>query len=148
MGWLALLALSGWLAAGCRSPQGPNPESAASVAVAGHTALETAHTVSEIFQKAGYAPVPQAQNSDFKLVFDKPGTGTDTVLYGDWAGKKVWYRAKVRLALSEGELVIVSCDAFRVLDHGDGHFESEHKLSHFKSSRYQELLDQVKARLK
>lgn len=146
--WIALLALCGWLGAGCRSPHGPNPDSTASVAVAGHTILETAHAVADVFEKAGYQTVPQPKTDDFRLVFDLPGTATDTVLYGDWAGKKVWYRAKVRLTAAGADLVIVSCDAFRVLDHGDNHFESEHKLSGLKSGRYQEFLNQVRARLK
>ena len=118
----------------------------ASVVVPGRTVLETAHAVSEVFQAAGYQPVPQHRNNEFRLVFDIRGNGTDTVLYGDFSGEKVWYRAKVRLVTMGTDSVMVSCDGFRVLDHGDGHFESEHKLS--RRGRYQELLDKVRTRLK
>ena len=147
-GWrgAALLALCGWLGAGCRSAHGPNPESMASVIVTGRTVLETAHAVSEVFQAAGYQPVPQHQNNEFRLVFDIVGSGADTVLYGDFVGEKVWYRAKVHLTTMGADSVLVSCDGFRVLDHGDGHFESEHKLS--RGGRYQELLERIRAHLK
>lgn len=146
--WFALLALGGWLGGGCHTTSGPNPDSLASVVVPGHTLLETAHTVSEVFQKAGYEPVPQSESSGFRLVFELPGTATDTVLYGGWHENTVWYRAKIHLTAMGDEAVLLSCEAFRVLDHGDQHFETEHKLSGSKGARYQELLEQVRARLK
>ena len=146
MAGLALLALCGWLGAGCRTPSGPNPDSAASMLITGKTILEVGHVVADVFEEAGYVPVPQPRNEEFRLVFDRVGTATDTVLYGGWHGQKVWYRAKVRLARMGAEGVLVSCDGFRVLDHGEGHFETEKKLSGGK--RWQEMLERARARLK
>ena len=145
---MALLALCGWLGGGCHTPPRPDPNSGASVTVSGRTMLETAHAVSETFQQAGYQVVAQRQNAEFRLVFERPGTGSDTLLYGGWGPDQVWYRVKVRLTGMGGGALLISGDTFRVLYHGEGHFESEHKLSSSGSSRCQELLGQVAARLK
>ena len=150
LGILGLLALvlTVWLGAGCRTAHGPSPDSLASVLVNGKSRLEVAHAVEEVFQREGYQTVPQPQNDDFRLVFDLAGTTTDTVLYGDWSSGAVWYRAKVRFQQVGETGVLVTCDAFRVLEHDDRSLESEHKLSRMKSGRYQALLERAKAQLK
>lgn len=147
--WLPLAAvvmLGAWVEAGCRSPQGPGHESLAAVVISGPTPLETARAVSEVFQTAGYKPLPLADNKDMRLVFDKPAGAIATVLYGDWSPNKVWSRVKIRIiGLDEGRQ-LVTCDLCRVTDHGDAHFEVEHKVSHAKKGPYRDLLNQVKAR--
>jgi hypothetical protein len=116
------------------------------VVISGPTPFEIARAVSEVFQRAGYKPVPLADNKDMRLVFERPAGAMATVLYGDWAPNKVWYRVKVRIAgLDEGRQ-LVTCDLFRVTDHGDAHFEVEHKVSPLKKGRYRDLLNQVQAR--
>jgi hypothetical protein len=116
------------------------------VVISGPTPLETARAVSEVFQQAGYKPLPLPDNKDMRLAFDKPAGGMATVLYGDWSSNKVWLRVKVRIAeLEEGRL-LVTCDLYRVTDHGDAHFEAERKVSHVKKRPFSDLLDQVKAR--
>lgn len=139
--------LCAWLGAGCRSPRGPGHESLAAVVISGPRPFETARAVSEIFQQAGYKPLPLPDNKDMRLAFEKPAGAMATVLYGDWDSNKVWLRVKVRIAgLEEGRL-LVTCDLYRVTDHGDAHFEAEHKVSHVKKGPYRDLLDQVKARV-
>jgi len=138
--------LCAWAGAGCHSLKGPGHESLAAVVISGPTPFETARAVSEVFQKAGYKPLPLADNKDMRLVFEKPAGAMATVLYGDWAPNEVWSRVKVRIAgLDEGRL-LVTCDLYRVTDHGDAHFEVEHKVSPVKKGPYRDLLNQVKAR--
>jgi hypothetical protein len=118
----------------------------AAVVISGPTPLETARAVSEVFQQAGYKPLPQADNRDMRLVFEKPGGSMATVLYGGWSANQVWSRVKVRIAgLEDGELLL-TCDVYRVTDHDVTSFEVEHKVSHVKKGPYRELLEQVKAR--
>jgi hypothetical protein len=147
--WLRLAALAMLCVGaggGCRSPKGPGHESVAAVIISGSTPLETARAVSEVFQMAGYKPLPLPDNSDMRLAFEKPAGAMASVLYGDWDANKVWARVKVRIAgLDEGRQ-LVTCDIYRVTDHGEPHFETEHKLSHVTKGPYRELLEQVKAR--
>lgn len=73
----------------------------------------------------------------------------DTLVYGDWSPKKVWVRVKVDAhMLISVEQVLLECDAFMVGEHGDLHFEEEHKLTSVHRGRFQELLDEVSKRLK
>jgi hypothetical protein len=138
--------LCAWAGGGCRSVKGPGHESLAAVVISGPTPLETARAVSEVFQEAGYKPLPLADNKDMRLVFEKPAGAMANILYGGWAPNKVWSRVKVRIAGLEEGRQLVTCDLYRVTDHGDAHFEVEHKVSHGKRGPYRELLDQVKAR--
>ena len=115
--------------------------------IMGQEPLAIAHAVSDVFQQAGFRPLPLPENTDFRLEFERPGTGMDTVLYGDWESNKVWYRAKVRIITAGGGAHVVSCNAFRILEHGNVHFEVEHKLGRAQRGAYQRLLDQVRAHL-
>jgi hypothetical protein len=131
----------------CRSPEAARSDTLAAVEIKGHTTMEVARTISEVFQAAGFEAVPLRPNNDLKMQFDKPGNTGDAVMYGDWSFKKVWYRARVTIKRPSENTHLVTCDAFRINEHGDPHFEEEHKLSALKRGPYQDLLDQVKARL-
>src|SRR5947207_2599450 len=52
-----------------------------------------------------------------QLVFEKEGTGMNTLVYGDWSSKKVWIRAKVFTQDSSAQ-VLLACDGYVVVDHG------------------------------
>lgn len=134
---------------GCKSPEGPGSDSLAAVEIEGHSFLEVARTTSQVFQKAGFtpAPLPPSKEEQRKLVFERPGTGGDSLLYGDWSGGTIWYRAKVTFTEMGPDKQLVRCDAYRVLEKGSRHFEEEHKLSRMKAGAYQKLLDQVKTTL-
>lgn len=147
--WLPLAAvvmLCAWLGGGCRSVKGPGHESLAAVVISGPTPFDIARTVSEVFQKAGYKPVPIPANDDMRLVFEKPAGAMATLLYGDWTANKVWSRVKVRIDGLDGGGQLVTCNLYRVTDHGDANFEIEHKVSTVKKGPYRELLNRVKAR--
>ena len=81
------------------------------------------------------------------MVFEKVGSTGDTVIHGDWSMKKLWYRAKIEIESRGPDAYLVKCDAFRVFDHGESHFEEERKLSGIKRGIYQDLLDAAKAKL-
>jgi hypothetical protein len=78
----------------CRSPRRRVSDTLAAVEIKGHTTMEVARTISEVFQAAGFEAVPLRPNNDLKMQFDKPGNTGDAVMYGDWSFKKVWYRAE------------------------------------------------------
>jgi len=130
---------------GCHSTKHPGTGSLAAVEIKGHTPLEIARGVSQVFQEAGFVPTPLPRNRDMKLQFEKLGSLGGTLVYGDWSSKDIYYRAKINIAVAEPKTYVVTCDAYRVLHRGDPHFEEEHKLSFLKQSGYQELLDKAKA---
>jgi hypothetical protein len=115
--------------------------------VKGRTSLEIARAVSEVFQSAGYDPVPLPPGRGTRLQFDRQGSLGATVIYGDWSSKDIWYRAKIKINSLDAETHLVTCDVFRVLHRGDPHFEEEHRLSSLKKGSYQKLLDEAKSRL-
>ena len=71
-----------------------------------------------------------------RLVFEKPAGAMATLLYGDWDANKVWSRVKVRITGLDGGGQLVTCNLYRVTDHGDANFEVEHKVSAVKKGPY------------
>jgi hypothetical protein len=146
---LLLLAGLGLLPA-CKSTGEPGSDSLASVRIKGHTALEVARATSEVFQKAGFETVPlpyNDANTPMRLMFDKAGNAGDSILYGDWSAKPIWYRARVQFTKIDSDTHLITCKAYRVLERGSPHFEEEHKLSRAKKGGYQKLLDEVRVKL-
>ncbi len=137
------------LLTGCKSTKAPGTDSLAAIHVKGHTELEIARAVSEVFQAAGYQPTPLPPARGTRMQFERQGSLGATVIYGDWSSKDVWYRAKIKINRldTDPDTFVVTCDAFRVLHRGDPHFEEESRLSSLKKGSYQELLDKAKARL-
>lgn len=151
--FLLLLACAVTLCSACRTAKGPGADSLASIQVTADEPLAVARAVSKAFQDAGFTPEPQPpdRSRDMRMVFEKEGTTGDTVLFGDWTFKRVWYRAKVRISSMPREAgprtYLVTCDVFRVYSRGDKHFEEEHRLKSAKRSYYQEILDSAKAQV-
>ena len=145
--WIVLLAVCGWSGWGCRTAQGPESGSLASVEIKGQSLLEVAQATSEVFRAAGYTTIPSSSKYETKLIFEKVGTKGDVLLYSGWHGTEVWYRAKITFINLAPETQLIKCDGYRVLDRNDLHFEQEKKLSWSKKGAFQDLLDQVKARL-
>lgn len=139
------------LAGGCASAHKLDTDSGAAVMVEGQPPLEVAKAVSAVFKEAGFTsvPVPAAQGSrtQYRLIFERRAGAGDTILYGDWSLKQNWFRAKVRIAQQAQRKYLVTCDAFRVLNRGDAHFEDEKRISRGNHSQYQKLLEQAVAKL-
>ncbi|HEY5913251.1 MAG TPA: hypothetical protein VJA21_21880 [Verrucomicrobiae bacterium] len=145
--WLLLLLVL--LEAGCKSSSESAGEAhssrLASVVIKGHSAAEVTLAAQQVFIENGYEKGPVKTGG---LVFEKRGSGMNTLVYGDWSGKPVWFRVKVYLRqVGAPNTVLFDCDAFRVLERGDPHFEEEHKLTKLHRGTYQELLDKVSHRL-
>ena len=135
------------LSTGCKSTKHPVSDSMAAVEIKDRNTLDIARAISETFQKAGFTPVPVPTGRDTRMVFERPGSTQDAVVYGDWSFGKLWYRAKLRLIPSGSDSHLITCDAYRVYNHGEAHFEEEKRLSRMKKGLYQDLLDEAKARL-
>lgn len=142
--WLLLMALTG-----CKSAPTPTAanDAMAWVAIKGKEPLEIARTVSEVFKNAGYEAIPLPKNKDFKLKFEKPAGAGTSVLYSDWSFKQLWWRALVEIKQDKEDTCVVTCNAFRVNERGDPHFEEQKKVTKVGSGPYKDLLNEVKKRL-
>lgn len=143
--WFLVLPLI-WL--GCQSHPGPGGSSGhlASVLITNQPSLRVEQMTRAVFTAHDYKT---ARPKTGELMFEKEGTGMNSFVYGDWTGKKVWVRAKVFIKeIAASQQVLLACDGYMVVDHGDAHFEEEHKLTGMHRGRFQELLDEINQRLK
>jgi hypothetical protein len=138
---LALL-LSGLLLAGCKSAPATGSTWMASVVIPEVTSSQIRVTAVDVFQIHGYQVKSMTGG---EVVFDRPGTRTENVLYGTLSSG-VWTRVKVRVRDHGPDARLLECNAYRVENHDDRALETERQL--LKSGPYQKLLDEVKARLK
>ena len=144
--FLLLLPFALLVWAGCRSHPDTPSTRLASVLITNHPVVEVEAATEAVFTDHGYQKIPSKTG---QLVFEKEGTGMNTLVYGDWSSKKVWVRVKLYTHyLSSVQQVLLDCDAFMVAEHGDQHFEEEHKLTTVHRARFQDLLDEVSKRLK
>lgn len=146
-GMLALLCVA-WSIAGCKSTPPPSAEGAlAWVEIRDREAIEIARAVSDAFQKDGYKPVPLPRNPDLRLKFEKPASSGTSILYSDWSFKRIWLRAQVELKRLDTNTFMVTCNAFRVNEKGDPHFEEEDRITAMGRGPYQDLLNAVRDQL-
>src|SRR5215813_14860577 len=130
--------------AGCRSHPDTPSTRLASVLITNHPVVEVEAATEAVFTEHGYQTI---RSKSSHLVFEKEGTGMNTLVYGNWSPKKVWVRVKVDADyLSSLQQVLLECDAFMVAEHGDQHFEEEHKLTAVHRGRFQDLLDEISRR--
>lgn len=143
---LSLLTLA---VSGCRSAGKPGSASFASVVIADKSDAEIRHATTAVFVEAGYLGFTGA---DGELVFEKEGTRKNQIAHGGWIatehGNETWVRVRARIVDVGGGAHRLQCQAFMVPHHGDSFFEEEKRLANFRGGPYQELMDQVAARLK
>lgn len=148
---LSVLVLMAVIACGCASRNKVTGDSLAGVAVTNQPPLEIAKALTKAFEEEGFVLMPavaqQSSRSDYRLIFEKQAGAGDTILYGDWSLKRNWLRAKARITRQEARRSLVICDAFRVVNRGDGHFEDERKLSRTSAAYYQKILERAASQL-
>ena len=149
-GLLVAALLCCFLTIGCKSTKpktGPGASSLASIEIQGYTGLEIAHAVSETFKAAGFEAIPQPQNDELRMQFEKRAGTAASILYSDWSLKEIWTRVRIKFIKTDERSFVVTCNAFRVNERGSAHFEEESRLTGISRGPYQELLDHAKAKL-
>ena len=136
---LALLAL------GCRSPHSQISDSMAAVMVENRPREVIVAATRNVFREHAYQTLRDGPD---EYVFEKPGTAMNTAVYGDLSGEQVWVRVKVNVQELNPNQTLVECDAYIIRGHSNSFFEEEQKLPKFSGGPYQELLDQIKGRLR
>lgn len=144
-----LAILFGVLFGGCSTGQ-PAPASFASVLIPNQSLEQIHATTVMVFKEAGYSAkrVP-----DGTMVFEKEGSRGDQIVYGGLGGaaysSAVTVRVKAEIVnLAGQDARRLQCTAYIVNDAGQGVFEDKKRLARFRRGPYQQLLEEVAARLK
>ncbi len=105
-----------------------------------HTDAEIKQAAAKVFLWEGYQQVNP-------LTFEKQGTSWDKMAYGGWSGNPVWIRMRINITPGEAGQTILACDAYAVVDRGEGSMEEEKKLFTSYRSDCKKILDETKVRL-
>ncbi len=138
LGWVLLAGVA--CLTGCQTTDQAESGQMASVKISGHTDADIQQAAAKAFLSNGYQQV----NS---RTFEKQGTGWDKVAYGGWSSNPVWIRMRINVTSGEAGQSILTCDAYVVVDRGEGSMEEEKKLFTSYRSECKKILDQTKARL-
>jgi hypothetical protein len=137
-GWALLAAVAGLT--GCQSTDSADSGNMASVNISGHTDAEIKQAAAKVFLWDGYQQVNP-------LTFEKQGTSWDKMAYGGWSSNPVWIRMRINVTAGEAGQSILACDAYAVVDRGEGSMEEEKKLFTSYRSECKKILDQTRVRL-
>ena len=133
--------------AGCSTVSGPGAES---VTVNAHSGLEVEGAANAVFQDHGYTEMGSKNNV---LTYEKPGSKTDQMLYGDFEDSRMTDRVKVTIdPLDNGSRFRLTAVAFAVRQPtghfaGDTSFEDPIRRLQVFSSQLEHILSEIKARL-
>ncbi len=141
--WIYALLLAG-LFAGCHTPKGPAADALASVMIVGRTPTAIRATVGQVFRAHDYTVT---KTNEFQAVFEKQGSTMNTLAHGSWSFEPMWIRVKVVIQSLGLSRYLLRCDAYLVNDHGDLVMEEETKIKKLHRGTYQNLLDEVQAKL-
>ena len=136
-----LLAL-GLAGGGCQSSR-QGKSAFASVEIQGKTPEAIRQVTRQVFEEEGYT----GSWGVMSMVFDRPASTLNNLVYGDWDLHSMSVRVEVNIAELGPGGYRVSCDASRVRDAGDRVFQDSQKLKKISKGPYQKMLNQVKQRL-
>ena len=138
---LVLLLFWGGLT-GCETAPSGGDGSLAWVEITGHTSAEIKRAAEIVFEKDGYH---LAASSPMKFTFEKDGGKMTDLAYGTLVAG-VLVRVNATITRQENGNHLLHCQVFMVRNAGDRVLEDIQKRN-FGRKPYQELLDQVKAKL-
>jgi hypothetical protein len=123
---------------------------ATSETVAASMGAEVETAVGAVFEAHGYSQMSSPERG--ALVFERPGSKTDEMLYGDFSDSKTTDRVKVTIEPVDVTHFRVTCVGYAVRQ-PTGHFEGDTSLEdpvrrfQLFSSQFSKMLQEVKARL-
>jgi hypothetical protein len=137
-GWTLMAGIA--CLTGCQSTDQADSGNMASVSISGRTDSEIKQAAAKVFLWDGYQQVNP-------LTFEKQGTSWDKMAYGGWSSNPVWIRMRINVTPAEAGQSTLACDAYAVVDRGEGSMEEEKKLSVSYRSECKKILDQTMVRL-
>jgi hypothetical protein len=133
---LALLALSG-----CGTSRGSGKSSTVTVLIRETSPSAVRGATIDVFETHGYKVGRLDRQS---LVFEKPGSKWNDIVYGDWMESRTWNRVRVEVETVDESSVRLRATAYIVQDKGGA---IEEQVKSYRRAPYQELLDEIAARL-
>jgi hypothetical protein len=144
--WL-LAAFSILLMTGCASMK--EGLGSTSETVTARVGMDVETAVGAVFGAHGYS---QMSSDKGTLIFERPGSKTDEMLYGDFSDSKTTDRVRVVIDPIDGSHFRVTCVGYAVRQ-PTGHFEGDTSLEdpvrrfQLFSSQISQMLREVKARM-
>lgn len=142
--WTLMVCL-GLCATGCKTfkDTSSNTNILPSVTINNRTMDAIAATTITVFQNHGFKG---GRTGPVEFVFEQAGSRKDQLLYGEWLGNDVSWRAVVTME-AQGNAVRLVCNASIVKDSGDSFFEESRQVKSQKRA-FQKLLDEIEKQLK
>jgi hypothetical protein len=136
---LLLLALCLLFLPACTifEPGGPS----AAITVRARNSFQVADVVERVFVDRGYQPILRESDG---ITFEREGTKTDRLLYGDWDDRRVTRRVKVTVASAGERAYRLRCIPFVTRDPHDVSFEDQHRSPQVFSFHFSALLREVR----
>ena len=138
---LPILALT----AGCRSSKTSVSKRMASIVVTNQPSEKIEAAIQVVFQNHAYE---DTKGEVDELVFQKPGSFMNSMIYGDWYSGGVWERIKIYQRELDPARTVVECDGYMVQQHEDPMFQKEKRQYKTKKGHLQKLLEEVAGELK
>jgi hypothetical protein len=135
------------LAAGCATMK--EGMGATSVTVTASTGNDVESAVGVVFEAHGYSQMSSMKGT---LIFERPGSKTDEMLYGDFSDSKTTDRVRVVIDPIDGRHFRITCVGYAVRQ-PTGHFEGDTSLEdpvrrfQLFSTQFSKMLQEVKMRL-
>jgi hypothetical protein len=142
---LLLLPLLLFPQVGCQSTQGSSDASLAAVTVPSRTPAEVNTAVLGVFRRNSFTG---GLVSPGKYRFERVASTMNRIAYNDLFGEGVATRVYVLVSPLDANATRISCTAEIVQDPGDPIVEDTYKVRKFQKKPYQDLLNEVAARLK
>jgi len=138
VGWILLSGVAALT--GCHTADEARSGQMASVVISGHTPAEIQTATATAFRENGYRQIGE-------LIFEKQGSGWESMNYGGWSSETVWIKVRAKIITVDSVNYTLSCDAFAVEAHSEGIMQIERKFKFAKRSECKKILNQVKAAL-
>ena len=133
------------LATGCQTTSGSGNDSLASVTVSNRTMAEINTATLGVFRRNSFVG---GQTTPGQYRFDRAGSALSRLAYNDLFGEGVAVRVYVTVTPLDGVVTRISCRAEIVQDPGDPLIEDSYKVRKFQKKPYQDLLNEIQARLR
>lgn len=145
--WLVPLLLAPLLfpLTGCKTTAGGGDDSLASVTVPSRTPAEINTAILGVYRRNSFTG---GLVSPGKYRFERTASNLNRIAYGDLFGEGVATRVYVLVTPMDANTTRISCTAEIVQSPGDPIVEETYKVRKMQKKAYQDLLDEVAARLK
>ncbi|HXJ60387.1 MAG TPA: hypothetical protein VNU68_27380 [Verrucomicrobiae bacterium] len=146
---LLMLASLTTLGTACHPTKSSGTAGFASITITNRMPDEIRRVTEQVFQADGYQAFTITPG---EMVFEKEGGRMNQLAYGGLISTtegdtRTWIRVKASIVDLGAGTRRLQCQAYVVPHRGDAFFEEEKRISSIRSGPYQELLNQVKARL-